>query len=182
MRTIEILLDQDAECPDGWDDQWKLYSFCTRHAHYANPGGLLQDDFGNTPIGLRRKLTVGTAFFLSYFEHGRCRWGLAGSMDGMPDFQWDGVGVAGLLVWEHPVSHLGPKTRKDREADAECFLSAFTAWANGDVYGYVVRDDDGEELDSCFGFYGDDIRRAVADAEQDFGPLEPTGDLAVAIL
>jgi hypothetical protein len=28
-------------------------------------------------------------------------------------------------------------------------------WAWGDVYGYVVEDEDGETLDSCWGYYGD---------------------------
>ncbi len=35
---------------------------------------------------------------LSYFEHGNCKWGVAGTMSSMPDFNWDGVSFAG--IWE----------------------------------------------------------------------------------
>lgn len=37
------------------------------------------------------------AVLLSYFEHGLCRWGVAGTMSNMPDFRWDGTRFAG--VW-----------------------------------------------------------------------------------
>lgn len=45
-------------------------------------------------------------------------------------------------------------TDAQRAVDAE--LSEYGAWCEGDVYGYVVEAPDGEELDSCWGFYGDD--------------------------
>lgn len=33
-------------------------------------------------------------------------------------------------------------------------LDEYSAWRNGEVYGYVIKDDEGNELDSCWGFYG----------------------------
>lgn len=35
-------------------------------------------------------------------------------------------------------------------------FETFKAWADGEVYGYVVKDEDGEVVDSCWGYYGDD--------------------------
>jgi len=32
----------------------------------------------------------------------------------------------------------------------------YAAWAFGDVYGYTVENPDGDEIDGCWGFYGDD--------------------------
>ena len=32
----------------------------------------------------------------------------------------------------------------------------YSNYINGSVYGYVLEDNDGEELDSCWGFYGFD--------------------------
>ena len=34
-------------------------------------------------------------------------------------------------------------------------INTYLSWANGDVYGYVVEDENGEHLDSCWGFYGE---------------------------
>jgi hypothetical protein len=42
-------------------------------------------------------------------------------------------------------------------AAAECArvtCEVYTAWANGEVYGYSVEDQDGETLDSCWGYIG----------------------------
>lgn len=34
-------------------------------------------------------------------------------------------------------------------------VDTYSAWANGEVYCYRITDEDGEELDSCYGFIGD---------------------------
>ena len=36
----------------------------------------------------------------------------------------------------------------------EGLIENYQTWANGDVWGFIVEDADGEELDSCWGFYG----------------------------
>lgn len=33
-------------------------------------------------------------------------------------------------------------------------IDIYLAWANGEVYGYTIKDDDGNIVDSCWGFYG----------------------------
>ncbi len=38
-------------------------------------------------------------------------------------------------------------------------ISEYLAYANGEVYGYKVMDANGEELDSCWGFYGEEYCR-----------------------
>ena len=35
-------------------------------------------------------------------------------------------------------------------------IETYLAWANGEVYGYIVKDENGKTLDSCWGFYGRD--------------------------
>lgn len=172
--------DEDISCPDEDDQQWKLYSFNTRHRHHT------EDVEQFKTIGFRRKLEVGLAFVLGYFEHGNSAWHISGQKppgtEG--DYRWDGREGAGVLVWEHDPSYIGAKTKEDRENDAKGFLEVFNAWTNGEGYGYVVRiyklrKADGSEIydderdyryekpifdDSCWGFYGDDINRGIAEA------------------
>lgn len=40
-------------------------------------------------------------------------------------------------------------------AHLESNFRLYQAWAFGDVYGYVIEDSNGDELESCWGFYGD---------------------------
>jgi hypothetical protein len=49
----------------------------------------------------------------------------------------------------------GRKWRKMAEKCCRAELDEFESWANGEVYGYIVEDLDGEHLDSCWGFYGE---------------------------
>ncbi len=170
--TLTLHHDHDAECPADFDG-WKLFSFCTQHVNFRHP-----DEFGirrdgtSDQIGFRRKLEVGTAFILCYFEHGNSCWFHA---DERPagtegDFRWDGVSVAGVLVWEQPVSGLGSKTFDERKDDARKFLETYTASANGEAYGYTLENEDGELIDSCFGYFDaeymfSEIRQHTNDAE-----------------
>jgi hypothetical protein len=38
-------------------------------------------------------------------------------------------------------------------------IETYLAWADGEVYGFVVEDEDGNHVDSCWGFYGEDGRK-----------------------
>lgn len=157
--TVTIDYDQDMECPADQDCQWKLYSFNRRHGSFKHPtelglGSLGKDGLPRvTDKALRAKLKSGLAFWLSYFEHGQCVWFLKdGPVPLGVEFQWDGVRVAGLLVWEHPENELGGKTVEERAKDAAGFLKSYTSWANGEGYCYCIEDEDGKVVDSCCGF------------------------------
>lgn len=159
MKIVTLRYDSDLEDPCN-EDGWKVYSFSHRHRSYRNPADFFPN--GKAGIGLRRKLAVGTAFILSYFEHGGCVWSLRGTG---PRCQWDSVDVAGVLVWEGKVADLGPKTYEDRAKDASAFLRVYTAWCNGEGYSYSVDNvkqlpcghTETESVDSCGGFYGTDL-------------------------
>ncbi len=159
--TIRIEHDPFMEDPSDDDLQWKLYSFNTRNTNFKEPSELgLGEDGKITNPGLRQKLKVGLAFFLSYYEHGNCMWMIAdGPIPAGVEFQWDGTRVAGLLIWEHRPDEIGGKTREDRMKDAAGFVDTYTKWCNGEGYGYAVLKPcgscgkDNEVLDSCYGFY-----------------------------
>jgi len=158
-HTVRLEHDDNPENPCDHDG-WKVYSFGRRHSNFKDPEeiGLGElDQYGEPAIlkiGLRKKLEVGTAFLLGYFEHGNCSWFLRGNRppgtEG--DFRWDGVDLAGILIWEGKVKHLGPKTYEKRAEDAARFLETYTNWCNGAFYGYMIEDDEEEHIDSCWGF------------------------------
>ena len=43
-------------------------------------------------------------------------------------------------------------------------VATYDAWANGNVYGYIVISPDGQEVDSCWDFYADPAEPLTADA------------------
>lgn len=163
--VLTIGYDSDAECPSEFDG-WRLVSFGRRHVNYEDPnkwlGRTAAGIITGANVGINSKLRAGTAFILSCFEHGNCQWGLQGEVF---QCQWDTAQVAGILVWEQDVGNLGPKTYKDRQQDARIFLETYTNWANGNVYGYILETEDGKDVDSCWGYYGDeDLKSAIKEA------------------
>lgn len=187
---LTVSHDPDLENPCD-NDGWKLYSLSRRHASFKEPAELGLDPFIPTPrdAKLKRRLKNGLAFWLSYFEHGQCLWMLKedeGRRATCPDWRWDGVTHAGLLVWEQPWRHLGPRTYEDRFKDAKAFVETYTAWCNGEGVWFAVEDAEGETLASCGGFHRledawEAIREAIPDEAAGL-PIVVEGDLADSIL
>lgn len=161
MKIILLWHDQDAESPTEYDGAWKLYSFSRRHKAFKHPDHFFED--GALNAELQRKLDSGLAFLLSYYEHGLCVWSLKGTG---PQCPWDSVDVAGILVWEHAEDEMGATTVEARTKDAASFLESYTAWCNGQVYGFTIEDErtlpcghtERVDLESCGGYYGNDLK------------------------
>lgn len=164
-------VDQDPLCGENpleyFDGLGTIYSFCQKHVSFCHPDNLPEE---------HKDYRIA----LSYFEHGSCQWGVAGTMDGMPDFRWDGVRIAGCWYPNDCVMADYPKDAPEQErqewlkkqAQGACDL--YTSWCNGEVYDYSVRafrkilhngklintprayEEVGEELysDNCGGYYG----------------------------
>ena len=76
------------------------------------------------------------------------------------DWQWD-AGYMGVIYMtkDEIENNWGSFTDETRKRAIECLTSeveTYNAWANGNVYGFVITDKEGNEVDSCWGFYGDD--------------------------
>lgn len=165
---VRIEHDPDCESPAEWDGAWTPYSFNPRHVNFKDP-----DELFPASIGLKRKLKVGTAFMLSYFEHSLGYWYLRGEGHYCP---WDYTTTAGILIWEHPPGDMGAKTYEERQRDARGFLEEYSHWCNGWCYGYTIEERrvrkcprghkirQRREIDSCWGFIDNYVLQAVAEA------------------
>jgi hypothetical protein len=182
MKNAIVTIDHDPDVENPLEyDSWKVHSFCSRHSNYEHPSelglGLYLGSDGLPPvenIGLKRKLEVGTAFILSYYEHGQGCWSLKGEG---PQCRFDSTQIAGLLVWEGKpkdcgwASELEPdgssrrskfeKTIEARAKNARSTLEVYNEWCNGHCYQYSIKEydeeteEEGEDIDSSSGFIGD---------------------------
>lgn len=165
--VVRIDYDDSPEDPCEWD-VFKVYSFSRKHTSFRHPS-----EFSVKDIGFRRKLDAKTAFFLDYFEHGTGRWSLTG--EGM-QCPWDTAHFAGVLLLADPKA-IAPDKREDQ---ARKFLETYSNWCNSWVYGYQIETEDGDDVDSCWGFYSnEDVIAAINEAIGDRDVVvEVTGDCA----
>jgi len=144
---------------------------------------MLDRDGEETEYSQQRLHELGVEFFEKFaghtvykYEHGSI--GLSTSNSQYPfNCRWDG-GQAGYIYcslenakknwmlegdsvtwetemedWYEKGSMITLRTATERVLDGE--VEVFGQYLNGEVYGYTVVDSDGEELDSCWGYYGD---------------------------
>ena len=144
-------------CED-WDGFGEIRSLSTKHINNISieeVEDLIQDDIG-------KEQTIP----LSYFEHGNSIWGVKGTMNGMPDFNWDGVDFAGVWIPDkeciNTVDHY-EKLAKEKNEEfnrndkfkelAAQACKTYTAYVNGEVYGYNIElfrlqiDGDGDSIE-----------------------------------
>lgn len=172
--TVSIFNDE-AEDPHEMDGQWTLHQFSRDKSHFTDPYELFTENRKIRNPGLRRKLDVGLAFLVSYYEHGQCVWSIKGTG---PQCRFDSVGLAGILVWENKPGDMGAKSYEDRQKDAAAFLQTYTDWCNGNVYGYSIDDPEGEVNDGCGGYFGHDTEymlKCIQDAAGE-RPVKFDGD------
>jgi hypothetical protein len=74
---------------------------------------------------------------------------------------WDS-GQAGVIFAlkadvrkEYGVTRVDAKTRAKALQVLQGEVQTYSQWANGEVYGYTITGEAGEEVDSCWGFIGD---------------------------
>jgi len=147
--TVRIGYDQDAGNPCEEDDGLgTIRSFSRKHINYIDPDEareMMEADPCIVP--------------LAYYEHGNCLWMVAeGPHPAGVEFQWDGTRFAGIWIPDDWVreSYQGQdsKTRQQWmvERAASC-CKVYTKWCNGEIYYFVVTDEDDEVVDSCSGMY-----------------------------
>lgn len=202
MYRLTIFHDDTPENPNDEDTLFHLHSFSLRHGDFTDPRGLLAcrhefpewheydgftcDELPQDHEGEDHEYEGPKGFFLSYFEHGLCRWGLQGTMSDMPDFRWDGVEFAGFLEVKADNEWFDAKSEEEQRELAASFVDHYTDWCNGEAFGYQlekygeetcnlghVHEIDEELLDSCWGFIGSDhVAEEIASVLDYYGVTE----------
>jgi hypothetical protein len=162
---IAIYPDGDAPNPlEEWDEMGTILSLNRRHRNFDSAG--VEEAIEHNP----------DAVPLSYFDHGRCQWAVAGELPPGARCPWDSVAVAGVWLPDagtlESAQRYGGRTRRQfMRIRARQACLAYTQWCNGGVFGYEIRrlvvcgkcrGEGSEPVDSCWGFFGIDACRAAA--------------------
>ena len=158
--TVRIIQDEDPMTPEEGDTPVYLAHF---HRSFAWCGGALPfASFDQSSRFLfddeheedRKEWAI---FLLDSYIHSGVYLTLTGSLEAarLPDRGWDVSQCGAIFVkkdgeWGSPEGEEEP----DYEKIARTHVEEWNKYLSGDVWGYIVEDSDGNELDSCWGFYG----------------------------
>lgn len=157
--TCKIMYDQGSENPREWDTFTKLALFHNRY-NFGNDSGLSPDDYDGWDefkAALVKECDAAVILPVQMYEHSGISIYIGDSHD-----RWDG-GQLGFIyatrkdiLEEYGGKRITPAIREKVLAVMHGEIEEFSAYVNGDVYGYTLTDARGEEVDSCWGFYGDE--------------------------
>lgn len=149
-HTIIILPDDDMEDPRNWSSMKMVTS---KNNHYIRSDFEFDEKTDLNDIANPDENWQIPAFA---YIHGK-----VALSTGKFSCPWDS-GQIGFVIAPKSVY---PDEQKAVEG-AKTFLSSLAAYINGEGVGYVIEKD-GEEIDSCFGFYS--VDDAISSAKQNIG-------------
>jgi len=142
---LRIEPDTDAQSPAEWGNE-DLF-LIANHRDFFVPPSKSERRFDVQDV-IERHEDTHHVFALEAYIHSGVRLALAGEGN-FPDRQWDvsrlGVVFAAKSEW---------KTMAKARDAALSLVNEWNQYLSGDVWGYVVEDDEGNHLESCWGFYG----------------------------
>ncbi|RLB70463.1 MAG: hypothetical protein DRH04_03520 [Deltaproteobacteria bacterium] len=104
-------------------------------------------------------LDRGVVIELFFYDHSGCAMNTTGF-----GCRWDSDPVGYIVCDPETIERefAGDFDRAEKAIQAE--VKVYSQWLEGDVWGYVLEDDEGNEIDSCWGFYGSDPKEnGIAD-------------------
>lgn len=89
-------------------------------------------------------------FPIEAYIHGEVRLAFSGTGN-FPDRRWDVSQVGFVFATKNDW-----RLSKSAKRAAEAKINQWNQYLSGDVWGYVIEDENGKTLESCWGFYGRD--------------------------
>jgi hypothetical protein len=168
-RTLKIEVDTDCGSPRE-DDNLTQMIFVGKHSHlgdkhdvnFTGSYGSRQEFIESGADEVKKQLKDVVAIKpVHLYEHGNVS---ISTGDGYPyNCPWDSGTCGFVVITKERIREMfGCKrvSKKDIEkaiSQMDGEVETLSQWISGDVYGFVIEDEDGEHEDSCWGFYGDDV-------------------------
>jgi hypothetical protein len=172
--TVKIEYDSSAESPRDWDNLGKMICF---HRRYDLPderdtSSFGADDFSSwaeLEAALTKEYDPCVILRVYMYDHSGITFNTTGF-----SCQWDSGQVGFILATkeqvrqEWHVKHISKKLREQVERTLKGEVETYAQWSEGEVYGYMVTDAEGNDIDSCWGYYGIDAAKQEAQNTCDF--------------
>lgn len=161
MKTLRVVQDSNGDSPRGWDNLGTMVCFHNRY-DLGDKHSYDADDYSGwaeMEKAILKEEGRGTVILPLYlYDHSGV------TMRTSPfGCRWDSGQVGFILTNKKTIlGEFGGKivTKKLRErveGILEGEVETYTQYIEGEVYGFQIVDEEGEVVDSCYGFYGTDF-------------------------
>lgn len=160
MNKLVLKHDNHADSPRDWDNLGTMICFHNRY-DLGDSHGYSSDDYSSweqMEKDLIKKENTAVILPLYLYNHSRI------SISTKPfSCRWDSGQVGFILVSkEKALEEIGgkivtAKLKQKIEKQLEGEVETYAQFLEGDVYGFCIEDEDGNHIDSCYGFYGSDF-------------------------
>lgn len=156
-RGCKIIIEQDVDPPDPINDWDMLGEFCFYHRKYAlGNSSRSQEDLQEA---IENDEVIG--FPVAMYDHSGI--GFSKSRDRYPfNCPWDSGWIGWVIVEKEKVRAAYNVKRISSQLKEEVLeiltreLEIYDSYVRGEVYCYLTEDPDGETIDSCCGFFGEE--------------------------
>lgn len=173
--TIEIHIDEDVNSPREDDNIGLLVIFGGRNNSDIDETGmnLRTDDFAGwdeMEAALLERYPGAEILPVYRYEHSQVAYSTQSFVGRAQHAEWDSGRVGFILATREKILKEYGNVRCTKVARAkarkyiEGEIETYSQWADGEVYGYVIKGTDDEEIDSCWGFFGMDYCKQEAEA------------------
>lgn len=155
-NTLEIMVDEYAESPREWDN---LSTFICFHKGYnlGDEHNIDHGDYESWDEMEENNFSLEDDIIVPLYMYDHSGISIATHPFMCP---WDSgrIGMA-VITKAEIIENYGDDSLESRAKAKRCLkaeVETYNDYLQGKVYGYVLKDSEGEEIDSCFGFYGYD--------------------------
>lgn len=155
--TIKIIPDQCDESPRDWDN---LTEFHCCHGKYRLGDEGKNYTSGEAACEAAKEAEKNNDIVLPLYIYDHSGVALSLHRTGQFADQWDSGQLGFVIIRrkaaldEYSRTRMSEKLRNHLIKIAEAEVATYNQFLCGDVYGYQVTNKDGEDIDSCWGYYG----------------------------
>jgi hypothetical protein len=160
MNRLKVVHDSSPESPREWDNLGTMICFHNRYDLGDNHNYNSDDYSGWEEMkqAIIKKENPAVILPLYMYDHS----GISISTSPF-SCRWDSGQIGFILVSKKKALEefggkiVTAKLKERLEKILEGEVETYTQYVEGEVYGFVIEDEDGEHIDSCYGFYGRDF-------------------------
>lgn len=160
-RVLKIQYDPYAESPREWDNLTKIIAFGS-YSHLGEKHNLNANDFNDwdeNKAGVMKQYDVAIIEPLYMYSH-------SGQTISTSPFscKWDSGQLGWIIITKEDLRNnwslkrISKKYRLMANDILEAEVKTLDQYISGDVYGFDIEDEEGDSEDSCWGFFGDELK------------------------